>query len=70
MNKAAKILIGIAFLAAATLVCILLDLTWIDGDHRYTFSQVIDTLLGGGTWGSRIIILDTNAPRGVARHFV
>jgi len=70
MNKAAKILIGIAFLAAATLVCILLDLTWIDGDHRYTFSQVIDTLLGGGTWGSRIIILDTNAPRVVAGLFV
>ena len=70
MEKMHKVAIGIALLLAATLLCILLDLSWIDADHRYTFSEVIDTIFGGGTWGSRIIIRDTNAPRVVAGLFV
>ena len=70
MDRKLKILLGVVILAAATLACILLDLSWIDADHSYSLSVVIDTLMGGGTWGSRIIILDTNAPRVVAGLFV
>ncbi len=70
MDRPAKIIIGLIVLIAVTLVCILLDLSWIDADNRYTFSEIIDTLLGGGTWGSRIIIRDINAPRVVAGLFV
>lgn len=70
MERTPKIVIGIIVLTAVTLVCILLDLSWIDARHGYTISEVIDTLLGGGTWGSRIIIRDTNAPRVVAGLFV
>lgn len=70
MEKFQKVAIGILLLTIATLLCILLDLSWVDADHRYTFAEVIDTLFGGGTWGSRIIIRDTNAPRVVAGLFV
>ena len=47
MERIPKILIGIAVLAAATLLCILLDLSWVDATHSYTFAEVIDTLFGG-----------------------
>ena len=70
MDRIWKIAIGLAVLIAATLLCILLDLSWVDADHRYSFAEVIDTIFGGGTWGSRIIIRDTNAPRVVAGLFV
>ena len=63
MSKPKKILIVIALLVIAALVCIYLDLSWISAGNTYSFGEVWDTLTGGGTWGSQIIILDINLPR-------
>lgn len=50
--------------------CSLLDLSWISAGKSYSLKEVIDTLLGHGSWGSDIIIKDINAPRVVIGIFV
>lgn len=39
------------------------ELAYVSGGEWYDFGTVWETLNGGGTWGSRIIINDINAPR-------
>ena len=46
-----------------TIFCVLLDLSWISEGNSYSFQEVIDALLGRGTWSSTIIVCDINAPR-------
>lgn len=53
-----------------TLVCVLLDLSWVSETTSYTFKEVIDALMGNGTWSSNIIVRDINAPRVVIGIFV
>lgn len=45
-------------------------MSWISAGRSYSFKEVIDTLLGHGTWGSDIIIKQFNAPRVVIGIFV
>ncbi|MCQ2085071.1 MAG: iron ABC transporter permease [archaeon] len=55
-----------AILAVSIVLVILfafIELAYKSGGDWYEFSQVWDTLLGNGTWGSNIIIKDINAPR-------
>ena len=63
VNKKKKTAIAISVLAALTLICVYLDLSWISGREGYSLDMVLDTLFGGGTLASQTIILDTNAPR-------
>ena len=58
-----KVAAVIVLVSIITLICVYMDLSWISGRDCYDVSTVIDTILGGGTFGSRIIILDINAPR-------
>ncbi len=50
-------------LIAIALICIYLDLAWVSSTKIYSFNDVIDTIFGNGSWGSNIIILNTNLPR-------
>ncbi|MDD7424340.1 MAG: iron chelate uptake ABC transporter family permease subunit [Candidatus Methanomethylophilaceae archaeon] len=59
-RKVAEVIVLVSII---TLICVYMDLSWISGRDCYDVSTVIDTILGGGTFGSRIIILDINAPR-------
>ncbi len=65
---------GIAITLAVTLVltlyCVLLDLSWVSEEISYTFKEVIDTLMGNGSWSQNIIIKNINAPRVVIGIFV
>lgn len=69
-KKWIKTIALVTILIPITIVCIFLDLSWISGTNCYSLDVVLDTLLGGGTWGSRIIILDLNAPAVVVGLFV
>ncbi|MDR1691130.1 MAG: iron ABC transporter permease, partial [Candidatus Methanoplasma sp.] len=40
---------------------ILLDLSW--APRSLSLGEVLDALLGNGTWGNEIIVRDWNAPR-------
>lgn len=55
---------------ALTVFCVLLDLSWVSESSSYTFQEVIDTIMGKGTWSQNIIILSINAPRVVIGIFV
>lgn len=55
---------------ALTLYCVLLDLSWVSEGASYSFKEVIDTLLGHGTWASDIIVKEINARRVVIGIFV
>lgn len=69
-NNGSRMAIVIVALSIIALLCIYLDLSWISGRESYGFSEVFDTLFGGGTLTSQSIILDTNAPRVVIGIFV
>ena len=70
MSKGAKMLAIAVFMIATALVCVFLDLSWVSSAKSYTLQEIIDTLLGHGSWGSDIIIKEINAPRVVAGLFV
>lgn len=65
---------GLAVVLTAILIltvyCVLLDLSWVSENVSYTFQEVIDALMGRGTWSSEIIVRDINAPRVVIGIFV
>ena len=63
VSKGKKIAIMIVILIVAAIICAFLDLSWVSANKSYTFKEVWDTLIGGGTWGSNIIIIDMNLPR-------
>ena len=63
VSKGKKIAIMIVILIVAAIICAFLDLSWVSANKPYTFKEVWDTLIGGGTWGSNIIIIDMNLPR-------
>ena len=63
VSKGKKIAIMIVILIVVAIICAFLDLSWVSANKSYTFKEVWDTLIGGGTWGSNIIIIDMNLPR-------
>ena len=65
-----KSIITIVAIIALALICAYFDLAWISAQRSYSLQEVIDTLLGKGTWSSDIIINQTNAPRVVIAVFV
>ena len=58
-----KLVGTIAAIVLLALICAYLDLAWISSTRSYSLVEVLNTLLGHGTWGSEIIINRTNAPR-------
>lgn len=58
-----KLLITIGVIIALALVCAYFDLAWISANKSYSLQEVLDTIFGKGTWGSNIIVNQTNAPR-------
>lgn len=69
-DKRKKICMVIFALLILTILCAYWDLAWISDRDGYSMQTVLDTLFGGGTWGSRSIILGVNAPRVVISIFV
>ena len=61
-RKVSKIGICVIVLIALLLIFILLDLSWAS-DRMLSLSQVWDALMGRGTWGTDIIVNETNLPR-------
>jgi iron complex transport system permease protein len=55
---------------ALTLCCVFLDLSWVSEKISYSLQEVIDALMGRGTWSSTIIVRNINAPRVVIGIFV
>ena len=70
MNTRSMIISAVIVLIAVAALCALLDLSIISGRNIYSFREVIEALLGKGSWGSNIIVKDTNAPRVVAGLFI
>ncbi len=70
LNRKGKIAITLVAVILLTLYCVLLDLSWVSEGVSYSFSEVIDALMGKGTWSSNIIVRDINAPRVVIGIFV
>ena len=70
MSKGTKMMLIAVILIALALVCVLLDLSWASSSKSYTIQEIIDTLIGRGSWGSDIIIKDINLPRVVVGLFV
>ena len=64
------IISAVIVLIAVAALCALLDLSIISGRDTYSFREVIEALMGKGSWGSNIIFKDTNAPRVVAGLFI
>lgn len=56
MERKNKIRISLIAVTLFTLLFVYLNLAWINSTTSYSLSQVIDTLLGKGTWDSNIII--------------
>lgn len=61
-RKVSKIGICVIVLIALLFIFILLDLSWAS-DRMLSLSQVWDALMGRGTWGTDIIVNETNLPR-------
>ena len=61
-RKVSKIGICVIVLIALLFIFILLDLSWAR-DRMLSLSQVWDALMGRGTWGTDIIVNETNLPR-------
>ncbi len=70
MNKGMKMLMISVIMIVLALVCVFLDLSWVSSTKSYTLQEIIDTLMGNGSWGSDIIIKEINLPRVVAGLFV
>jgi iron complex transport system permease protein len=70
MSKAQGIAVVLTAVLILTVYCVLLDLSWVSENVSYTFQEVIDALMGKGTWSSTIIVRDINAPRVVIGIFV
>lgn len=70
MNRMSLIVLAVIVLIAIATLCALLDLSIISGRDTYSFTEVIEALFGNGTWGSNIIVNDTNAPRVAAGVFI
>lgn len=70
MSGSMKTAVVLATLIIVTLLCIMLELSWVTGTTRYSFKTVIDTLLGNGDWASDKIIKEDNAPRVIVGLFV
>lgn len=68
--RSRRFVITLAVIIAITVYCVLLDLSWVSEGRSYTFQEVIDALMGKGTWSSSIIVCDINAPRVVIGIFV
>ena len=68
--RSGKFVIVLVTTLLLTLVCVLLDLSWVSETTSYSFKEVIDALMGNGTWSSNIIVRDINAPRVVIGIFV
>ena len=61
-RKVSKIGICVIVLIALLFIFILLDLSWAS-DRMLSLSPVWDALMGRGTWGTDIIVNETNLPR-------
>lgn len=70
MDRKVVILAAVLVILAVTVCCVLLDLSWISGRDRYSFSVVWNALMGNGTEGARYIVRNLNAPRVAAGIFV
>ena len=68
--KSRRFVVTLAVILILTVLCVLLDLSWVSESTSYSFQEVIDALLGHGTWSSSIIVCDINAPRVVIGIFV
>ena len=68
--RSGKFVIVLVTTLLLTMVCVLLDLSWVSETTSYSFKEVIDALMGNGTWSSNIIVRDINAPRVVIGIFV
>ncbi|MBE6523482.1 MAG: iron ABC transporter permease [Thermoplasmata archaeon] len=65
-----KVVLTLVLILILTVICVLLDLSWVSADLSYSFQEVIDALMGNGTWSSNIIVREINAPRVVIGLFV
>lgn len=70
MSKKSKMFLIAIGLIALAVVCVFLDLSWVSSGKSYSLQEIWDTLMGNGTWGSKIIIMDINLPRVVVGLFV
>ena len=70
MKRKISILVAIAAILAITIVCVMLDLSWISGRDYYSFKEVWDALMGNESWGTKYMVREINAPRVVAGLFV
>ncbi len=61
--KRKNLIFALVALVAIFIIFAFLDLAWVSSSKMYSFDEVISTLFGRGTWGSQIIIVDTNLPR-------
>ena len=68
-RKVAVICTSIVLVAIAA-ICSFLDLSWITERQFYSFGEVLDALMGNGTWASQTIICELNAPRVAAGLFI
>lgn len=59
MEKRTKIYIALAAVILFALIFTYLNLAWVSSTKSYSLQEVIETIFGGGTWGSKIII-DSN----------
>jgi len=67
-RKKKGLLLTIVLLAAIMIISILLDLSW--ASNPLSLKEVLDALIGQGTWANNIIVNTINAPRVVFGVFV
>lgn len=67
-TKRKKLLVTVAVLSLILILSIFLDLSW--APRSLSFGEIIDVILGNGTWANDIIIKSVNAPRVVFGIFV
>lgn len=70
MDRRIAIIASVAAITVVALVCVFLDLSIKSGRDMYSFQEVLDALLGHGSWGSNIIVCQMNAPRVTVGVFV
>lgn len=58
MGRKTIILIAVALLLCVTVVCVFLDLSWVNWNRTYSFSEVWNIITGNGTEGQSIIMRD------------